>query len=126
MSEEIEDIPYVKFLSTEVLTPVANEATLGVWGEYEIVNIGTAPTTGELSVTVFIGHSGATWKYQSRDLDDPVLDANGGSYKGTVHFPLDQLPWPGDWDMGFQVNLGINKGISDHVGVPFKVEHAVN
>lgn len=124
MTETVEDIALVKFLGTpEVVTPVANEATHGVWARYEIVNMGTAPTDGELSVSVHLCYSNAQVTYQSRNLDDPVLEANGGSYQGTVHFPLDQMPWPGDWEMGFQINLGINKGISDSVDVPFTVEH---
>ena len=124
MTETVEDIALVKFLGApEVLTPEANEATHGVWGRYEIVNLGTAPTTGELSVTAFVCYSNAVVKYQSRDLDDPVLEANGGSYQGTVHFPLDDLPWPGDWAMDFQINLGTNKGISDGCSVPFRVQH---
>lgn len=123
MSEAVEDISYVKFLSTEVVTPVANEATHGVWGTYEIVNIGTAPTDGEHSVSVFIGYSGAQWRDSTRDLNDPVLDANGGSYRGTAHFPLEDLPWAGEWQMSFQVNRGVNQGITDVVHMPFTVEH---
>src|SRR5262245_36529320 len=126
MTETVEDIALVKFLSTTVLTPVANETTNGAWGEFEIVNLGTAPTNGELAVTVFISHLGAQVKYQTRDLDDPVVGANGGSARGTVHFPLDQLPWPGDWEMSFQISLGINKGISDDARYPFRVEHELD
>ena len=127
MTETVEDIAFVKFYGVpEVVTPVANEATQGVWGRYEIVNMGTASTDAELSVSVHLCYRGAVVTYQSHNLDNPVVEANGGSYQGTVHFPLDQMPWTGDWEMGFQVNLGINKGISDSVDVPFQVEHLTN
>ena len=127
MTETVEDIAFVKFYGMpEVVTPVASEATHGVWGRYEIVNMGTAPTDGEMSVSVDLCYQNTQFTYQSHALDNPVLEANGGSYQGTVHFPLDQMPWPGEWEMGFQVNLGFNKGISDSIAVPFRVELPTN
>jgi hypothetical protein len=127
MSETIEDTCLVKFLcDPEVVTPVASDATQGAWGSYEIVNLGTAATTGEHSISVFISYSGAQWRDSTRKLDDPVLEANGGSYKGAAHFRMDELPWAGDWVMSFQVNRGVNEGITDVVHVPFRVEHLTN
>ena len=124
MTETLEDICYVKFLGTpECVTPVVTEATQGVWGTYEIVNIGTAPTTGEHSVSVFISYQGAQWRDRTHDLDNPVLEANGGAFQGTAHFPMEDLPWPGEWYMTFQVNRGVNEGITDVVHVPFTVQH---
>jgi hypothetical protein len=124
MSEELEDICYVKFVSTEIVTPVANDATQGLWATYEVVNIGTAPTDHEHSVAVGPCFSNTSIG-DGRDhrLDDPILEANGGSYKGTVHFPMDELPWEGDWELSFMVCVGVNKGISDSASLPFKVEH---
>jgi hypothetical protein len=120
---EPEDICYVKFLSTEVVTPVANDATQGVWAKYEVVNVGTAPTDHEHSVSVAVCFSNTVIHDRDHRLDSPTLEPNGGSYEGTVHFPLDELPWVGEWEMVFQVNQGINRGISDSAHVPFAVEH---
>ena len=76
MTETVEDIAFVKFYGVpEVVTPVANEATQGVWGRYEIVNMGTASTDAELSVSVVAPapkrtrHDGAGVKVAGRDAD---------------------------------------------------------
>jgi hypothetical protein len=128
MSEMPPDISYVKFVrDPEIMTPVVNEATQGVWARYEVVNIGTAPTTGADVVSLAVCFSGTVIHDQEHALDNPVLDANGGSYQGTVHFGLDDLRFPGEWEMVIQVNRpGSGQGISDVAHLPFTVEGAAS
>jgi hypothetical protein len=125
MDEEAQDIPYLKIISAEVVTPVVTAETMGVWGTYEVVNIGTAPTTHEDSVTVFVCYQGAQIHYISHEFD-PVVEANGGSREGNFHCNFDALPYPGDWELTVQINRGINKGTSDAVNIPFQVVHAAH
>src|SRR4051794_10770500 len=117
MDEEAQDMPYLKFLSAEVVTPLVTVETAGVWGTYEVVNIGTAPTTGEDSVRAFVSYQGAQIHYVTHEFD-PVVEANGGSRKGNFHCAFDGLPYPGDWALSVQINRGIDKGISDVVTIP--------
>jgi hypothetical protein len=125
MDEEAQDMPYLKFLSAEVVTPVVTVETAGVWGTYEVVNIGTAPTTREDSVTAFVSYRGAQIHYVTHEFE-PVVEANGGSRKGNFHCGFEALPYPGDWELSLQINRGINKGISDVVTIPFQVVQAAH
>jgi hypothetical protein len=53
----------------------------------------------------------------------PPLEANGGSFSGAIHVPPDHLQFEGDWELVIQLDMGINKGISDSVHLPFTVSH---
>jgi hypothetical protein len=116
-----EDIPFLKFLSAEVLTPTVSPRTLGVWARYDIVNMGTAPSTDEIDVSWGLGHSGAIFA-EGRHKFDPPVAANGGSYNGTINMEGHHMQFAGDWVLEIQIDLGMNKGISDSVTLPFTVE----
>jgi len=122
MSEVPHDISYVKILKVELLTPAASEHSQGLWGEYEVVNIGTAPTTDGDVVAAAVCFSGTVIHSKEHRLDNPVLEPNGGSFKGTFHFPWDQLPYGGDWELVLQVDRpGIGE-TSDAEHHPFTVD----
>jgi hypothetical protein len=122
MDETAQDIAYLKIVSAEVVTPVATAETLGVWGTYEVVNIGTAPTSHDDSVTVFVCYQGAQIHYVTHEFD-PVVEANGGSRAGNFHCAFDALQYPGEWELTIQINRRINQGISDAITIPFTVVH---
>jgi hypothetical protein len=120
MSEAPQDIAYVKLTSSQVVTPEVTPTTQGVWAEYEVVNIGTAPTDHDHDISWGVAYMGAQMFGDSHQFD-PALEANGGSYKGAVHVGMEHLQFEGDWELVIQCDLGINKGISDSVHLPFKV-----
>jgi hypothetical protein len=122
VSEAPQDIAYLKITSSEVVTPHVTPSTLGVWARYEVVNIGTAPTDHDQDVSWGAGFSGAEIAGGSHQFDPP-LEANGGSYSGTIQIGPEHLQFEGDWELVIQCDLGINKGISDSVHLPFTVSH---
>jgi hypothetical protein len=119
MSEAPQDIAYLKFTSSEIVTPAVTPKTLGVWARYEVVNIGTAPTTDEHDMSWGVAYSGAEIFGDFHKLDPP-LAANGGSYQGTIHVGPEHLQFEGDWELVIQCDLGIN----DSVHLPFTVSHS--
>jgi hypothetical protein len=124
MSEAPQDIAYLKFTASEIVTPHVTPSTLGVWATYEVVNIGTAPTDGDHDVTWGAGFMGAAMPgAEGSHKFDPPLEANGGSYRGTINIAPEHLQFEGDWELVIQCDLGINKGISDSVHLPFTVSH---
>jgi len=122
VAEMPQDIAYLKITSAELVTPAVTPSTLGVWARYEVVNIGTAPTDADHDVAWAVGYSGAAMFTGEHDFDPPVA-ANGGSYQGTIHVGPEHLQFEGDWELVIQCDLGINKGISDSVHLPFTVSH---
>jgi hypothetical protein len=55
--------------------------------------------------------------------DNPVLAANGGSHKGTVHVHADHMRVNGDWELVIAIPAkGIGQGFTDEVRLPFKVD----
>jgi hypothetical protein len=122
MSEAPQDIAYLKITSSEILTPHVTPSTHGVWARYEVVNIGTAPTDHDHDIGWGVSYQGAQ---VTSDLHtfEPPLEANGGSYQGTINIGPEHLQFEGDWELFVQCNLGINQGISDSVNLPFTVSH---
>lgn len=116
------DIAYVKFVSNENLTAAVTPSTQGCWARYEVVNIGTAPTDDEHTIGYGVSLEG-TVMYTETHRFSPPLEPNGGSYQGTIHIAPDHLRFEGNWELWIQCDLGINKGISDEVSMPFTVSH---
>ncbi len=117
------DICYLKFTSSEILTPAVSPKTLGVWARYEAVNIGTAPTDDDHDASWGVAFSG-TQVFGDTHKFDPPIAPNGGSYQGTIHVGPEHLQFAGDWELVIQFDLGINQGISDAVHLPFTVSHS--
>lgn len=119
MSEAPQDIPFVKILKFEVVTPEVSSATGGLWLNYEVVNMGTAAATDEISVSAHVSIHGGQVDYQ--DVPLAGLAADGGSTSGTYNFRMETFRFEGEWRAGLQVNLGVNKGINDSAEGTFTV-----
>jgi hypothetical protein len=126
MSETPQDISFVKFLDTpQLVTPVVTEASQGLWATYDVVNVGTAPSTAEDSVSAAVTYQGAVVQQTEQRFDNPVLEANGGSHRGNIHVPFETFQYEGQWQLIVQVNRpGYNQGISDAETLGFTVELA--
>lgn len=123
VSEVPHDIPYLKFSATEVVTTRVTEATNGLWATYEIVNIGTAPTTAEDMVIGAACFQGTQVHTAEHHFDNPVIAANGGSHKGTLHFEAHTVGINGDWELYFGIPAKeIGGGFIDDSRLPFKVD----
>jgi hypothetical protein len=122
VAEMPENICYLKITSAEVVTPVVTPATLGLWARYEVVNIGTAPSDHDHDVSWGVAFSGTEIHGDNHQFDPPI-EANGGSYQGNVHVRPEYLQFEGQWELVIQCDLGINRGISDSVHLPFMVSH---
>jgi hypothetical protein len=123
MSEVPQDIPYLKLSSTELITPVVTQSTDGLWATYEVVNIGTAPTTNEDLVFATAVYSNTQIFNAEHRFDNPVLPPNGGSHRGTVHVHGDHLKVNGDWELIIAISAkGIGQGFTDEARLPFQVD----
>ncbi len=101
-TQQVKDIPFVKFTGDpEVLTPSIT-AGKDFYASYEVVNMGTAPTTAKDQVWGSAIIYNTVVNQAHRDLDNPVLAPNGGSHKGMCHIPGWKLA-AGDWQIDFAV-----------------------
>ncbi len=112
-------IPLVKFSGTpQVNTPLAAGADF--LAVYEVVNMGTGPTTSADDVWCSVAMQNSVVHQAQFKLDSPPLEANGGSHTGSVHFDAHYFGIAGDWEAIFSINNA--QGGSDETRVPFKVE----
>lgn len=123
MSEAPKDIPLLKFGSTELVTATVTHDTNGVWGQYEVVNMGTAPTDKDDMVIAAVIFQNNQLHTAEHHFDDPVIEPNGGSHKGSINIRPEHLAFDGDWELYIGIpNKGIGQGFRDEARYPFKVE----
>jgi hypothetical protein len=123
VSEAPHDIPYMKFVSTEVITTTVTPTTDGLWATYEVVNIGTAPTTIDDIVIGAACFQGAQVHTAEHRFDNPVIAPNGGSHRGSLHFESHIVGVNGDWELYFGIPAKeYGGGFIDEARLPFKVE----
>lgn len=117
-------VPLVKFSGTPVVaTPLDNGAAFHA--AYEVVNMGTAPTTAQDEVWCSVMFQNAMVHQDKLNLDNPVVEANGGSHKGSVRFDGHYFKMAGDWEAWFSITNAANEN-ADEATVPFKVEAAAH
>jgi Domain of unknown function (DUF4157) len=121
-SQPVKDIPFVKFTGDPqvMTTDIKTGSGRDFYATYEILNMGTAPTTVQDQVWSSGIFSGTVISQSHLNLDKPVVGPNGDSHKGYVKIPAYKL-FPGDWELSMSIYGASSNQEADHASTTFTI-----
>jgi hypothetical protein len=98
--QPVKDIPFLKFTGDPVVwtRDVKTGSGQDFYAGYEVINMGTAPTTAQDQVWASGIWSGTAISQSHINFDKPAIGPNGDTHKGWVKIPAYKL-FPGEWEL---------------------------
>ena len=120
--QPVKDIPFVKFTGDPVVwtRDIKTGSGQDFYARYEIVNMGTAPTTAQDQVWASGIFSGTAISQSHLNLDKPVVGPNGDTHKGYVKIPAYKLV-PGDWELYLSIYGASSNQSTDNASTTFTI-----
>ena len=116
---DVIDIPLLRFNAPPDVLPPEITVADDVFGSYEIVNLGTAPSTGQDNIWFSITTQNVVFHQSHHMLDNPPIDP-GNTYRDGIRIRGSDLQFLGAWQIVFLLTDS-NGQIADEATVPFDI-----
>jgi len=113
------NIPLLRFNAPPDVLPPEITVADDVFGSYEIVNLGTAPSTGQDDIWFSVMMQNVVFHQSHHTLDNPPI-APGDTYRGGIRIRGRDLAFLGVWEIAFALTDS-DGHIVDEAAVPFDI-----